>query len=321
MREAQVRRQGQGMDQGMDRGAAAADARGEGKEAGAMRRALVLGGGGPVGFAWESGLIAGFAQGGVDLGEADFILGTSAGSIAGARLASGIETARLAEALIDPASTLIHPPVRSPEAFMRMMNLVAAGQGDTRNPAEIRREVGALALSSETASEEEFVDVIGRELGELPSWTWPGRDYACTAVDAQDGGFQLWQASSGVDLRRAVTSSCSVPGLLPPITLQGRRYMDGGIRSATNADLAAGYDVVVVVAVAPPGAARQVATLNEEIESLQGGGSTVIAITPDDASSASFGPNLMDAARKPDAARAGVAQALSQAAIVKDYWG
>jgi NTE family protein len=287
-----------------------------------MRRALVLGGGGPVGFAWESGLIAGFAQGGVDLGEADFILGTSAGSIAGARLASGIETARLAEALIDPASTRIHPPrVGSPEAFMKMMSLVTAGQGDTRNPAEIRREVGALALSSETASEEEFVDVIGREMGELPSWIWPGRDYACTAVDAEDGGFQLWQASSGVDLRRAVTSSCSVPGLFPPITVQGRRYMDGGMRSATNADLAAGYDVVVVVAVAPPGAERLVATLNEEIESLQGGGSTVIAITPDDASSASFGPNLMDAGRKPGAARAGMAQALGQAAIVKEYWG
>jgi NTE family protein len=286
-----------------------------------MRRALVLGGGGPVGFAWESGLIAGFAQGGVDFGKADFILGTSAGAIAGARLASGVETARLAEALIDPASTRIQPRIGSPEAFMKMMGLVTAGQTDTRNPAEIRREVGALALSSETGGEEEFVDVIGRELGELPGWAWPGRGYACTAVDAEDGGFQLWQASSGVDLRRAVTSSCSVPGLFPPITVEGRRYMDGGMRSATNADLAAGYDVVVVVAVAPAGAERLAATLNEEIESLQGGGSTVIAVTPDDASSASFGPNLMDAMRKPDAARAGVAQALSQAAVVKEYWG
>ncbi|MDB5445730.1 MAG: patatin, partial [Phenylobacterium sp.] len=53
-------------------------------------RALVLGGGGPVGVAWESGLIAGFAQAGVDLGRADFVLGTSAGSIVGAKLAMGV---------------------------------------------------------------------------------------------------------------------------------------------------------------------------------------------------------------------------------------
>jgi ABC-type sugar transport system substrate-binding protein len=58
-----------------------------------MSRALVLGGGGPVGIAWECGLLAGLAQAGVDLGTADFILGTSAGSFVGARLAMGAEAA------------------------------------------------------------------------------------------------------------------------------------------------------------------------------------------------------------------------------------
>ena len=59
-------------------------------------RALVLGGGGPVGIAWESGLIAGLAEAGVDLSTADFVIGTSAGSFVGAYLAAGTPPAKLA---------------------------------------------------------------------------------------------------------------------------------------------------------------------------------------------------------------------------------
>ena len=285
-----------------------------------MARALVLGGGGPVGVAWESGLISGFAQGGVDLGAADFILGTSAGSIVGARLASGVTAAQLADAVLDPASADIRPPPGgSPEAFARMVALLGEAHSGVRNPAEVRRELGQLALSSDTAGEEVFLDIIGRELGAVARQGWPARDFACTAVDVEDGGFELWRAVSGVDLLRAVTSSCSVPGLSAPISLKGRRYIDGGLRSATNADLAAGYDLVVVAAVLPGGATSPV--LDAEIEGLKAGGATVVAITPDEGASAAFGPSVMDAARKPGVARAGVAQGLSQAAILKELWG
>ncbi len=286
-----------------------------------MTRALVLGGGGPVGVAWESGLIAGFAQAGVDLGRADYIQGTSAGAIVGARLASGVSADRLADAVLDPASTLIRPPEGgSPEALEAMMRLIREGAGGARNPAEARRELGALALRAEGAPEDVFLDVIGRELGEVPHLGWPARDFACTAVDVEDGGFELWRAASGVDLLPAVTSSCCVPGLIAPITLKGRRYMDGGMRTPTNADLAAGHEVVVVIAVAIPGMGGA-GSLDEEVESLKSDGSTVVAITLDEASAAAFGPNAMDADRKPDVARAGLAQGLAQAAVLKPVWG
>lgn len=289
-----------------------------------MTRALVLSGGGPVGIAWESGLIAGFAQGGVDLGQADYILGTSAGSVVGARLAWGCEAARLADALLAPAGA--RPPQNDPPPSMenmgRMFALMTEAQSGTRHPAEVRRELGALALSSATVGEAEFIERIGRALGEAPKQGWPARDYACAAVDVEDGGFQLWNAASGVDLLPAVTSSCAVPGLAPPILLQGRRYMDGGARSASNADLAAGYDIVVVVSVQPPGAPAWMAQrLEEEVESLKAGDSTVVVITPDDAAGATFGGNLMDVSRDTDVARAGVAQGLSQAPILKQIWG
>lgn len=289
-----------------------------------VTRALVLSGGGPVGIAWESGLIAGFAQGGVDLGQADHILGTSAGAVVGARLASGCAAARLADALLAPAAARPSPrdPAPSTAHLARMMELMAEAQSGTRHPAEVRRELGELALSAATVEEAEFMARIGHALGEAPRLGWPKRDFACTAVDAEDGGFQIWNAASGVDLLAAVASSCAVPGLFPPAPLQGRRYMDGGARSASNADLAVGYDVVVVVSVQPPGAPPWMAArLDEEVESLKAVDATVVVVTPDDAAGAAFGGDLMDVAREAEVARAGLAQGLGQAAILQQIWG
>jgi NTE family protein len=128
-----------------------------------------------------------------------------------------------------------------------------------------------------------------------------------------------------VGVVRAVASSCSVPGVYPPVTLNGRRYIDGGMRSSTNADMAAGHDLVLVIAVrlgAAGGALgeRIAARFNEEIETLKDGGATVVTIAPDEASIAAFGPNLMDFRRRPDAARAGVAQGQAYAKDLAPYW-
>jgi NTE family protein len=289
-----------------------------------MTRALVLSGGGPVGVAWESGLIAGFAQGGVDLGQADHILGTSAGAIVGARLACGCQAASLAEVLLapQPASAGPDDPPPSTANLARMMELMAEAQSGTRHPAEVRRELGALALTAASVESAAFMERIGRALGAAARQGWPARDFACTAVDAEDGGFQLWTPASGVDLWPAVASSCAVPGLFPPVRLQGRPYMDGGARSASNADLAAGHDVVVVVSVQPPGAPAWMSQrLDEEVESLKAGDATVVVVTPDEAAGAAFGGALMDLARDAEVARAGLALGLSQAPILKQIWG
>ena len=284
-----------------------------------MTRALVLGGRGPVALAWESGLIAGFAQGGVDLAAADFILGTSAGAVVGARLASGAEGARLAETMLDRAATPVHPPPRAAPDD-QILALLEEAQSGARNPAEVRRELGALAQRAVTGSEAEFLELVRRELGDIPLAGWPSASFACTAVDVEDGGFQLWLAQSGVDLLPAVGASACVPGTAPPVSLNGRRYMDGGARSPTNADLAAGHELVVVIAAVPPGADRAGGLLAEEIDSLQSVDATVVAVTLDDGSAAACGPDAMDARRQPDAARAGLAQGLSQAEILKPLW-
>jgi len=295
-----------------------------------MTRALVLGGGGPVGIAWESGLLAGLAQGGVDLGQADFTLGTSAGSFVGARLALGAEAASLAEPILaEPAGGDARRPAsdgQAPPDLSKLIQMIGEAQGGLRNPAEVRAEIGAFALAAQTMDEAAFIASFGRSFATLPEDAWPERGFACTAVDAETGAFQLWTKDSGVGVVRAVASSCSVPGVYPPVTLKGRRYIDGGMRSATNADMAIGHELVVVVALrvgasGNPVAERIAARFDEEIEALKDGGATVLAITPDEASVAAFGANLMDVRRRPDAVRAGLAQGLAYAADVKPYWG
>ncbi|MCR5878560.1 patatin-like phospholipase family protein [Phenylobacterium sp. J367] len=286
-------------------------------------RALVLGGGGPVGIAWESGLIAGFAQAGVDLSQADFIMGTSAGSFVGARLALGADPKTLADPVLRETQAGRAPSGGAPAALGPLVALMAEARGGKRNPAEVRAEIGAFALHAETMDEDAFLATFGRSFAGQTAW--PARDFACTAVDAEDGGFRLWTAHAGAPLDRAVASSCSVPGVYPPVTIDGRRYIDGGMRSSTNADLAAGYDLVVIVAVrlgdeTEIGRLTQ-AQLEAEVDSLQEGGASVVVIGPDDGSLAALGPNLMDFTRRPDAARAGLAQAAGQAEILKGVWG
>ncbi|HEY3949617.1 patatin-like phospholipase family protein, partial [Phenylobacterium sp.] len=264
-----------------------------------------------------------------DLGRADFVLGTSAGSFVGARLAMGQLAEDLAEPILAEAERAQAPrgggSERPPADLGFLMQKMAEAHDGLRNPAEVRAEIGQWALEAKTIDEATFIASFGRSFAGLPEGYWPERGYACTAVDAETGAFQLWTAKSGVGVVRAVASSCSVPGVYPPVTLNGRRYIDGGMRSSTNADMAAGHDLVLVIAVrlgAAGGALgeRIAARFNEEIETLKDGGATVVTIAPDEASIAAFGPNLMDFRRRPDAARAGVAQGQAYAKDLAPYW-
>jgi NTE family protein len=308
-----------------------------------MSRALVLGGGGPVGIAWEAGLIAGLLEGGVDLSEADFIMGTSAGSFVGSQLAMGRSAADMAAAIVaeaerhKSAADIAKPPAAAsagasagerPAApnlmpLMRMMQEASAG---TRDPKEVRKEIGAFAMGAKTVDEATFIKSFGRQLSGEQAAGWPPKAYACTAVDAETGEFVVWSNDSKVGLAQAVASSCSVPGVYPPITINGRRYIDGGMRSGTNADVAKGHERVVVVALRiggpdPAQAERQKAILDREIKALTDEGARVELVTPDSASQSAFGANLMDARVRPAAAKAGLEQGRALAATLAGFWG
>jgi NTE family protein len=292
-------------------------------------RALVLGGGGLVGVAWESGLLAGLSESGVDPARADFIVGTSAGSFVGAQVALDRSASSIVDAILaaDPAQLLSGGgrPMKVPDMSVLFAKMAEAVSG-VRPAEQVRAEIGAWALSAETMmSEKEFIAGFGRSFSGLPEDFWPERPYACTAVDAADGSFVLWNKDSKVGLVDAVASSCAAPGAFPPITIRGRRYIDGGMRSPTNADAAEGYDVVVVVEVRGAGidpamAERFQSALNRELDALRSGGTRVELIVPDPACVEAFGLNPMDPSRRKGAATAGVAQGKASADRLREFW-
>ena len=302
------------------------------------KRALVLGGGGPVGIAWEAGLLAGLLEGGVDVREADYVLGTSAGSFVGSQVSSGRDMRKTCEAIIaeearqasaaevaqpKPAADRAGDRPAGPAPMMTLMRLMQEAAEGKRPAQEVRRELGAFSLAARTVDEATFIRSFGRSLSE--GGQWPARHFACTAVDTATGEFQVWDNDSGVGLAQAVASSCSVPGVYPPITINGKRWMDGGMRSGTNADLAVGHDRVMVVAVRigggdPEAQARSQAALDRELDVLRKDGASVCLITPDDDSAAAFGANMMNPKVRPAAARAGYAQGLRIAAEIAPQW-
>lgn len=278
-----------------------------------MTRALVLGGGGITGIAWEWGVLAGLAEAGVKLGEADLVIGTSAGSVVGAQVANGLDPRVRYEAQLVPPDGEIAATL-GPGLMLRF----ALAMVGSRAPQRVRQRIGKLARQTRTdASEAERVGVIESR---LPVKDWPdGRRLLITAVDTETGAFRVFDRDAGVPLVSAVAASCAVPGVWPPVTIDGHRYMDGGIRSGTNADLAAGCERVVVLAPLPrglgpmPGAAAQVEELRRESE--------VALVTPDAAALKAFGRNVLDPAARAGAALAGLAQAESLVDTVRAVWG
>ncbi|MFK0253578.1 patatin-like phospholipase family protein [Streptomyces sp. NPDC090445] len=275
--------------------------------------ALVLGGGGLTGIGWESGILYGLAQAGVDLFGAGLVIGTSAGSLVGAQLTSGLLNPRelYERQLVDPAG----------EAVARfgsgLVARYALAMLRSRDGEEYRRRVGAMALAAGTGEEAERRRVIAAR---LVSHEWPaGRRLLVTAVDALSGKLAAFDRESGAGLVDAVAASCAVPGVWPPVTVGERRYIDGGIRSAANADLAAGCDRVVILAPMTlgsghvPAPAAQAARLREA-------GARVLLITPSAEARKAIGRNVLDPARRAPAARAGLAQAARHAAEAAEVW-
>jgi NTE family protein len=273
-------------------------------------RALVLGGGGITGIAWEWGILAGLKAAGVELADADLVVGTSAGSVVGAQVATDLDAeeryrAQLAQPDGEVAATF------GPGLIARY----AMAMVGPRTPQRVRARIGRLAVRTRTVDEAARVRVIESR---LPVHEWPDRALLITAVDVATGEFRVFDRACGVPLVRAVAASCAVPGVWPPVTIDGRRYMDGGIRSGSNADLAAGYDRVLVLAPLPRGMGPMTG-VDTQVEALRAR-SRVALVTPDRTALASFGRNLLDPAKRAAAARAGLTQAATVLDRVRSVW-
>lgn len=282
----------------------------------AIRRALVLGGGGVTGIAWETGLVMGLAAQGLDLREADLILGTSAGAAVGAALRSGRSLEELYDAQLEGRSREI--PVGIGPRTMAPILMTALAPMDNRRALTWLGQRARRATRTMTVDPAARRAVIERRVGRSTWPEWPERELRVTAVDVDLGELRVFGRDSGVDVVDAVAASCAVPGVWPVVEIAGRGYMDGGIRSGTNADLARGYPVVV--AVSPQAAAfRPAAWVSRQLRGL-GADVRSVLITPDAAAVKLLRGNVLDPSRAADAARAGYTQAAAVTERVREAW-
>ncbi|MFF2195582.1 patatin-like phospholipase family protein [Streptomyces sp. NPDC058157] len=274
-----------------------------------LDRALALGAGGPVGAAWTAGLAVGLRRGGVDLGEADLIVGTSTGAIIGAVLATGQDPGRLATP-VRPAGSDGTPP----QVDRRRLGEVFAVLGDAASdPAGAWRRAGRIAVAAETGPEQAHLDRMRAMVG---ADRWPDRKLLVTALDAETGEREVFDRASGAPLAAAVAASTAFPGIYPPITVNGRRYMDGSLRSATHAGLAAGARTLVVIDPQAHLFPREL--LHQELAGT--GAHTVVTIEPDPASVRAFGPDMGDRTAWEPAHQAGLRQAADATARLRLAW-
>jgi len=292
--------------------------------------ALVLGGGGAAGNAWLIGIIAGLAESGIDLtATADLVIGTSAGATAAAQVRSGIPPAELLASTLappQPGQTRRPPPPSLPmeTVFARMRAISAAAT----SPAELQRAMAAFGLESDASL---GPDAAARRralvASRLPSPDWPERPMIVVALNTETGEIALLDRNSGADLATAIAASTALPGMAPTQSINGTRYISGGIRSNENADLASGYANVVVISplagrdpnAEPAGQFEGLrrfpgADLDAQLATLRQQGSRVELITPDADSRLAMGSNQMDLATRIPSARAGFAQGRREAA-------
>ena len=283
------------------------------------RRALVLGGGGVVFVAWLSAYLGELARRGVGVGEADRIVGTSAGSIVAAVVAADHlqrfgRVSRWAArrpgmvARLAPAAGLNPSRQRAMDLF--------EGAGDAEPTTIVA--IGAAALAA--AAPPSALLPVGIALM-LQTVRWPDDRLLITAVDAGSGERLALTRSSGVGLLRAIAASASVPGVFAPQPVGGRRAIDGGVSgTGIHADLVAGARRALVFPVAAtlerPRLTMRPDGTEREIAALRATGTAV------EVRHARLDPaiDLMDPAAVPGALALGARQAGEDAAALHDFW-
>jgi NTE family protein len=279
--------------------------------------ALVLAGGGVAGIAWETGVLLGIqdAQPAVAariLDSSTALVGTSAGAAVAAQLAEGSTLQTLFDAQVADETGELFVQIDLAEFGATMAGAMAGAS----SPEEVRRRLGVIALAADTPTTAARRGVIKAR---LTGNSWGERSLKLIAVDADTGEYRVFDRDSGVSLVDAVMASCAVPGIWPVVVIDGHKYMDGGMRSGTNADLAKGADPVLIITPSTEQTPMGPAVPPSELEALAP--ARVHVVYADAASIAAFGSNPLDPAARKPAALAGREVGRSVAADVAAFWG
>jgi NTE family protein len=293
--------------------------------------ALVLGGGGILGEAWMSAVLAGLDEAeGFDARSCPLYLGTSAGSIVAASLAAGIAPGARLGALPEQPPVSLSEEEEGPLSALRQTLGAAAGIGNAA-----AAPLASLALSSTSAGGALLRRAalsrapLGRrslaELGravEASGVSWDGR-LRIAAVELESGRRVMFGAPGAPELpvAAAVQASCAIPGVFEPVRSGGRTYVDGGVWSPTNMDAAEVGRGERVLCLNPTGSMRPSASsiigalgtvsrgmATAEALALRHRGASVTTVNPDEGSMAAMGTNLMDPRPRAAVIAAGLVQ-------------
>jgi len=292
---------------------------------------LVLGGGGILGEAWMSALLTGLEEGPqFDARGCGLYLGTSAGSIVAASLASGIEPgARLGrlpeqpEVAPDEASTpdpgpgWRPPPTAAALGGAAAASLASLAIGSTASGGALIRRAALSRVPRGRRSLEGLATVLDEAGARFDGRLW------VTAVELESGRRVIFGSpgAPAAAVGTAVEASCSIPGVFAPVRIGERTYVDGGAWSPTNMDAIEVHAGMTVTCLNPTGSMRPTVgsvlgalgsvsrgVAAAEALALRHRGALVTTISPDRESSRAMGVNLMDGSRRAEVIAAGVAQ-------------
>jgi NTE family protein len=284
---------------------------------------LVLAGGGVVGEAWMTGVLAGIEDaGGADLRRVEALVGTSAGAIVAARLAAG-------KALRRPPRTDAAAPeeTAAPDGDGLLRTAARWGWAVTAPLAPVATALtapgGALvrsALLSRAPGDGETLTRLHGEI-ERSGVRFDGRLRIC-CVDKRSGKRVVFGAPGAphASVADAVTASCAIPWVFAPVRIDGREYVDGGVWSVTNLDAAPARRDTEVLCLDPTAALsspiRQVfrVAIAVELQLLRARGTRVRRVTPDDAAAIAMGADFMAGAATAPALAEGYRQGQALAA-------
>ena len=291
-----------------------ADATPERRDGCPPRVGLVLGGGGAGGLAFHAGVLWALHHDlGWDARTAEIIVGTSAGSIVGALLRSDVVAEDLAawatdadpseggrefRAVMQTADRAVTRP------GLPMPNLPGWHALNTlRHPSQIPGAIATM-LPNGFFDQSARVRTLERLIGR-----WPTKPLWISAVRVGDGRLEWFgrdrDSTVGVELAHAVAASCAIPVLARPVRIGAHRYLDGGITSATHADVLLGEELDLVLVLSPMGhqggrnPMRSVAhrRVRREVAQLENAGIAVQVISPDHDTAGAMGFNMMDRRR------------------------
>jgi NTE family protein len=292
--------------------------------------ALVLGGGGVLGEAWMSAVLAGLDESDrFDSLACGGYVGTSAGSIVAAALAAGVAP-RVRLGSLPPATEALagaggNGSLRSVAALAGAaaaplatvaLRATAPGGAVVRRAALSRVRTGRRSLAG-----------LARRIDET-GVRWDGR--LRVAVVELETGRRVVLGEDGapaMSVGRAVEASCAIPGVFRPVREDGHTYVDGGAWSPTNLDAAAAGRGDRVLCLNPTGSfrpslgspagalgpvSRGIAAT--EALALRRRGARVRTINPDAETAAAMGTNLMDERARGAVIAAGLKQGRALAA-------